>query len=219
METERLRTAESTAVARAVDVLRAGHPVAFPTDTVYGVGALAWDEGAVHSLFRVKERDESKAIPFLIATPAHLAMAAIDIPPTVWLLARRFWPGSLTLVLRKNNRVPHVVSGGGETVAIRVPDHPLVIRLIRALDAPLAVTSANRSGEASPVTPEEVLAQLDGRIPLLLDGGTSPGGVPSTVLDMTMEPPTVLRRGSLGPDDWRDLLPYPPLGSLSHNSR
>lgn len=189
------------AIDRAVSVLRQGGLVAFPTDTVYGVGAHAFDPQAVAQLYEVKKRSRSKAIPLLLADVAGLVLVAEPIPPLAERLAERFWPGPLTLVLPRRTVVPDVVTAGGHSVAVRVPDHSVARALIAALGAPLATTSANRSGEPSPVTAEEVMAQLGGRIDLILDGGACPGGVSSTVLDMTASPPVVLRLGPVSAEE------------------
>jgi L-threonylcarbamoyladenylate synthase len=181
----------------AVELLRAGELVAFPTDTVYGVGALVWDAAAVAKLYAAKLRPLDKAIPVLLADPADLPLVARNLPPVALHLAERFWPGPLTLVVPKAERVPPEVTAGGESVAVRVPDHPLARALIRAAGAPLATTSANLSGQPSPVTAEEVAAQLAGRVAMILDGGRCPGGVPSTVADLTGSTPRVLRPGPI----------------------
>lgn len=185
------------AISRAVALLKAGELVAFPTDTVYGVGALAWDAVAVGKLYEAKIRPTSKAIPILLADPADLLLVAADLSPAALRIAERFWPGALTLVVPRSRRVPDAVTAGGETVAVRVPDHDAVRALIRAAGAPLATTSANLSGEASPVTAVEVAAQLAGRVPLILDGGPCTGGAPSTVLDLARGEPVILREGPI----------------------
>ncbi len=185
------------AVERAVALLRAGELVAFPTDTVYGVGALAWDEDAVGKLYTAKIRAGHKAIPILLADPADLLLVAADLPPAALRIAEKFWPGALTLVVPRNRRVPDIVTAGGDTVAVRVPDHDAVRALIRAAGVPLATTSANLSGGASPVTAAEVAAQLNGRVSLILDGGPCLGGTPSTILDLTGDAPVILREGPL----------------------
>jgi L-threonylcarbamoyladenylate synthase len=184
-------------VERAAERLRAGELVAFPTDTVYGVGALVWDAAAVGGLYTAKLRPADKAIPVLLADPADIGLVARSLTPLARRIAERFWPGALTLVVARAERGPAEVIAGGDSVAVRVPDHALARQLIRLAGAPLATTSANLSGGPSPVTAEEVLAQLDGRIPLILDGGRCPGGVPSTVLDLTGPEPAVLRPGPL----------------------
>lgn len=189
------------AIDRAVSVLRQGGLVAFPTDTVYGVGAHAFDPQAVAQLYEVKKRSRSKAIPLLLADVASLPLVAEPIPPLAERLAKRFWPGPLTLVLPRRTVVPDMITAGGHSVAVRVPDHPVARALIAALGAPLATTSANRSGEPSPATAGEVMAQLGGRIDLILDGGACPGGVSSTVLDVTASPPVVLRPGPVSAEE------------------
>jgi L-threonylcarbamoyladenylate synthase len=186
-------------IAHAVRVLRDGGTIAFPTDTVYGIGAHAFLPQAVEKLYVVKTRPRSRAIPLLISGVDALPQVASPIPETATELAARFWPGALTLVLPRTAQVSDTVTAGGDTVAVRAPDHPLVRALLAGLGAPLAATSANISGQPAPVTAQGVLAQLDGRVNLLLDGGTCPGGIASTVLDLTTSPPSVLRAGSLLP--------------------
>jgi len=185
-------------LAAAAELLRAGELVAFPTDTVYGVGAIAWDAAAVGKLYTAKLRSLDKAIPILLADPADLALVASDLSPVALRIAAHFWPGPLTLVVPKAARVPAEVTAGSDTVAVRIPDHELARALIRAAGAPLATTSANLSGGASPATAEEVAAQLGDRIALILDGGRCPGRVASTVLDLTGPAPRILRAGPVG---------------------
>ncbi len=207
MDTRTLPAAEPRSLAQAVEILRAGGVVAFPTDTVYGLGACAWDAAAVAQLYVAKGRAESKAIPILLASADALGEVADQVPPLAWALAARFWPGPLTLVVPRQARVPDVVTGGGNTVAVRVPNHPVALQLIKALGEPLAATSANLSGAPSPVSADDVLSQLRGRIPLILDGGPCPGGLASTVLDLTREPPVILRRGPVSREDLRAFVP------------
>jgi L-threonylcarbamoyladenylate synthase len=190
---------QSADIAHAARVLHNGGTVAFPTDTVYGVGANAFLPKAVEKLYVAKARPREKAIPVLISGIDVLPQVTASIPEIAYELAERFWPGALTLVLRRNAQISNTVTSGSDTVAVRVPDHPLAQALLVALDVPLAATSANISGQPAPVTAQGVLAQLNGRIDLLLDGGTCPGGVASTVLDLTASPPQVLRAGSLLP--------------------
>lgn len=185
------------ALAQAAAVLRAGGLVAFPTDTVYGVGAHALLPDAVARLYTAKVRPEGKAIPLLLADAADIERVSRDLPPLASRLIAAFWPGALTLVVPRSAWLPDIVTAGGPTVAVRLPDHPAPRALARALGAPLAATSANLSGQAEATTAAEVLAQLDGRIELLLDGGVCAGGVASTVLDLTVHPPAILRAGAL----------------------
>lgn len=184
----------------AVDALRRGEVIAFPTDTVYGIGAHAFLPKAVAQLYAVKERPGGMAIPLLLPGAEAMSLVCADIPPLAWELAGRFWPGALSLVLRRGLAVPDAVAAGGPTVAVRVPNHPLVRELCRSLGAPLAATSANRHGWPPPVTAGEVQVALAGRVPLILDGGSCPGGVASTMLDLTVSPPVILRPGPITAD-------------------
>lgn len=192
------------ALESALGILEAGGLVALPTDTVYGVGALAFDEQAVRSIYAVKGRSEDKAIPILLGDMADLEQVSLSLPPAARRLAKRFWPGPLTLVVLKHPGLPPSVSST-ETVGVRVPDQPFARALLRRA-GPLAVTSANLSGQASPRTASEVFEQLGGRIPLIIDGGPTPGGTPSTVLDCTKSEPVILRAGPLTPEEIRDAM-------------
>jgi L-threonylcarbamoyladenylate synthase len=189
--------ASASLLEHAAALLRAGELVAFPTDTVYGVGAIAWDREAVGKLYVAKLRALEKAIPILLADPSDLDQVAREVSPAARRLAERFWPGPLTIVVPKAAQVPDEVTAGGASLAVRVPDHPLARAVIRAAGAPLAATSANLSGGPSPVTAEEVAAQLAGRIAMILDGGRCPGGVASTVVDLTGPSPLILRPGPI----------------------
>jgi L-threonylcarbamoyladenylate synthase len=195
MKTEKLAADHPEAMERAARVLQRGGLVAFPTDTVYGLGADASQPEAVLRLYGAKGRPLSKAIPLLLAKAADVYLVADPVGPLAERLSATFWPGPLTLVLQANATVPPEVTAGGGSVALRVPDHPVTRALIAALGAPLAASSANLSGHLSPVTAEDVQAQLEGRVNLILDGGRCPGGTPSTVLDLTTDPPVILRPG------------------------
>jgi L-threonylcarbamoyladenylate synthase len=193
MKTEVLSASDPNAMRHAADVLRHNGLVAFPTDTVYGVGALAFKAEAVQRLYVVKGRATDKAIAVLVARTADLPKVAQELTPSAQRLARDFWPGPLTLVVPKHPDLPAAVSAL-PTVGVRFPDHPVARRLLE-LTGPLAVTSANRSGEPNALTAEEVLAHLSGRVDLLIDGGRAPGGIPSTVVDCTGLAPMILRQG------------------------
>jgi L-threonylcarbamoyladenylate synthase len=195
MKTEVARADSETAQHRAARVLKDGGLVAFPTDTVYGVAAFPWDEDAVARLYIAKQRPRSMPIPLLLSDADQLPKVA-TLAPEFEPLTTRFWPGGLTLVLPKTEAVLDVVSPG-PTVAVRVPDLPLARALIREAGGVLAVTSANISGQPSPVTAEDVEEQLGGRIDLIVDGGPCPAGVPSSLLDCTVFPPALLRRGAV----------------------
>ncbi len=204
IETRVLPVTEES-MAEAVRILLAGGLVAFPTDTVYGVGAHAFQPQAVEKLYTAKIRARDKAIPLLLARADELSLVAESLPPTAGPLVEKFWPGGLTLVVRKRAIVSDVVSSG-PTVAVRVPAHPVPQALIAAMGAPLAATSANRAGHPSPVTAQDVVRELTGRVELILDGGPCPGGIPSTVLDLTTDPPMVLRAGAITEEDIRAVL-------------
>jgi L-threonylcarbamoyladenylate synthase len=178
----------------AAQLLRAHQLVAFPTDTVYGLGTLAFDEVTVLKLYVAKERPPEKAIPILIADSTDLDLVARDVPPIAYRLMETFWPGALTLVVPKQPHIPIEVSTT-DTVAVRMPDLDLARNLMR-LTGPLAVTSANRSAGPNPRTAQAVLDQLAGRINAIVDGGETPGGVPSTVVDCTQSMPVILREGA-----------------------
>jgi L-threonylcarbamoyladenylate synthase len=182
-------------IVQALEVLQAGGLVAFPTDTVYGVGALAFDAKAVESIYFAKDRPVEKAIPVLIGDPADLEKVGTDIPDSARKLASRFWPGPLTILVPKRTDLPESVSATA-TVGVRVPDHEMARALLGAA-GPMAVTSANISGKQSPVTAQEVYEQLKDRIDLIIDGDKTPGGVPSTLVDCTSAELKVLREGPI----------------------
>ena len=186
-------------VARAGAVLRAGGLVAFPTETVYGLGANALDEAAVARIFVAKGRPARNPLIVHVAEVEHVARVAADWPEVAARLAERFWPGPLTLVLPKHQDVPSVVTAGGATVAVRLPAHSLARALIRAASVPIAAPSANPSARISATRAEHVVRWLGGRIELVLDGGPAYGGLESTVLDVTCSPPRLLRFGLVSP--------------------
>lgn len=206
MRTQFITTADPKAIEEAVELLKADGLVAFPTDTVYGVGAHAFLPQAVEKIYQVKGRSLSKAIPLLLASAESLSQVAQDITPETRLLTKRFWPGALTVILRRKPVVPDIVTGGGPTVALRVPDHPFALRLIRAVGSPLATTSANLTGHPDPRTAQEVVDYLEGRIDLILDGGRCPGGIPSTVVDLTSTPPAIVRSGAISDQQLQEVL-------------
>ncbi|CAM3135472.1 L-threonylcarbamoyladenylate synthase [Filibacter tadaridae] len=183
---------------QAVDILRDGDVVAFPTETVYGLGALATNEQAVQKIFKAKGRPSDNPLIVHIGTIEDVQKYASGITEDAEKLMTAFWPGPLTIVLHKTPGViaPNVTPGV-ETVGIRMPDHPVALGLLRALGGPLAAPSANRSGKPSPTEAAHVHADLNGFIPLILDGGQTGVGVESTVLDMTVTPPAILRPGGV----------------------
>jgi len=204
VKTRLIPATSSDAIIQALDVLTRGGLVAFPTDTVYGVGALAFNGDAVKSIYTAKNRPVEKAIPILLARPEDLDKVTIDVPDMAAKLALRYWPGPLTLVVPKHPHLPDMVSEL-PTVGVRMPDHPVARGLLRAT-GPMAVTSANISGKDNPETAQEVMSQLNGRVHLVLDGGKTLGGIPSTVVDCTGGEPVILREGPVTLEDIQNTL-------------
>jgi L-threonylcarbamoyladenylate synthase len=186
-----------TDIRRAAAILRSGGLVGVPTETVYGLAANGLDASAVGRIYEVKGRPDAKALSLLVHGADALSALCADIPAAAFALACAFWPGPLTMILRNAGAVPAIVTAGGETVGVRCPDHALTLALIQAAGVPLAAPSANPSGKASPKTAGEVLAYFDGKIEAVLDGGPCKVGVESTILDLTVSPPRILRQGGL----------------------
>ncbi len=186
---------DAAAISEAAGLLREGRLVAFPTETVYGLGANALDPEAVRAIFAAKGRPAGNPLIVHVEDPMTAAALAEEWPDVASALADRFWPGPLTLVVRRRDVIPDVVTAGGPTVAIRAPAHPVAGALIAAAGVPIAAPSANRSSHLSPTTAAHVMRGLDGRIDLLLDAGPTPGGIESTVLDVTESTPRILRPG------------------------
>ncbi len=210
--TEIMPTEYPKAIGQALRVLGQSGLVAFPTDTVYGVGAHAFLPEAVERIYHVKGRSLRKAIPLLLDSVDRLGKVTEVVPENALVLAERFWPGPLTMVLPRSPDVPDIVTAGGPSVAVRVPDHDFALRLIREAGGVLAATSANLSGRPDPVTAQEVLGYLEGRIDLILDGGPCPGGVPSTVVDLTRPSPRVVRTGAITSKELDEALARPTKG-------
>ncbi len=183
-------------IAAAAAILRAGGIGIFPTDTVYGVGAHAFIESAVRRIYAIKDRPADKPLQLLLARVGDIESVA-EVTPAARALAARFLPGGLTLVLRRRPIVPDVVTAGGDTVAVRVPDSPLLQRLIEEVGAPLAATSANRSGEPPPVEASDARAQLGGLVDFVVDGGRCPAAQESTIVDLSGPEPRLLRPGAV----------------------
>jgi L-threonylcarbamoyladenylate synthase len=198
---------DSAIIADAAAVIRAGGLVAFPTETVYGLGANAYDADAVDRIFAAKARPATDPIIVHLADRADLTQIAVEIPDLAHRLAAAFFPGALTLVLRRHPRVPANVSAAMDTVAVRMPAHPIAHALIAASCVPIAAPSANRFSRPSATTAAHVLADLDGRIDLILDGGAATIGVESTILDLTADPPVVLRPGGVSLEALRAFAP------------
>jgi L-threonylcarbamoyladenylate synthase len=195
------------AIERAAAVLRGGGLVAFPTETVYGLGADATSAAAVEGIFAAKERPRSDPLIVHVADAATVLSVARAVPVEAWALSERFWPGPLTLILPRGKAIPTIVTAGGETVGVRVPAHPVAQALLRAAGVPVAAPSANRFMRTSPTSAAHVLADLEGRVDVVLDGGPSTVGVESTVLDLTTHPPRVLRPGGVTLEALGEVLP------------
>jgi L-threonylcarbamoyladenylate synthase len=187
----------------AADVLREGGLVAFPTETFYGLGANALDPDAVERVFAAKGRPPDKPLLVLVDSPEMLDVVAAEVSPEARRLMGRYWPGPLTLVLPARDVLPAPLTAGTRTIGVRIPSQVVARGLVRAAGVPVTAPSANRHGAPSPRTAAEVLAGLGPRVDLVLDGGPTPGGAASTVLDVTGWPPRVLRPGAvaLSPDD------------------
>ncbi len=185
------------AIARAAAVLRGGGLVAFPTETVYGLGAAALDPAAVAAIFAAKGRPATDPMIVHLASGADLSQVAAQVPPLAARLGEVFWPGPLTLIVPRHVAVPAAVTAGLDTVAVRVPAHPVALALLAAAGIPVAAPSANRFSRPSPTTAAHVLADLDGAIDLVLDAGDTDVGVESTIVDCTVTPPVVRRAGGI----------------------
>ncbi|WP_163509003.1 L-threonylcarbamoyladenylate synthase [Fodinicola acaciae] len=199
-------TVSTAEIEEAAGVLRAGGLVAFPTETVYGLGANAEDAAAVARVFAAKGRPASHPLIVHIGAAAQLADWVDDVPATARLLAARFWPGPLTLVLRRGRRVSLAATGGLETVAVRVPDHPVALGLLAAFGGGVAAPSANRFGSVSPTIADHVRSELGDAVDMVLDGGACQVGVESTIVDATSDSPSVLRPGGVTREDIEALL-------------
>ena len=184
----------------AAEIIRNGGTVAFPTETVYGLGADGLRPEAVRKIFEAKQRPPGNPLSLLIHSTADLNEIVKNVPESAFKLMDAFWPGPLTLVLEKNDSVPAITSGNLPSVGVRMPDHRIPLELVKRAGRPLAAPSANLSGRPSPSSAAHVLADLEGRIDAVLDGGAVSIGVESTVVDMTSEPPVVLRPGAIGLD-------------------
>lgn len=193
-------------IARAGAVLARGGLVAFPTETVYGLGANALDPAAVARVFAAKGRPADNPLIVHVATLEELPRVAGEVPPLAQRLARRFWPGPLTLVLPRAAAVPAAASAGLATVAVRMPDHPVALALIHAAGVPVAAPSANRSGRPSPTCAGHVAEDLGDAVDLLLDAGPTRIGVESTVLDVTEDPAVLLRPGGVTLEELEEVL-------------
>jgi len=199
MKTRVLPINSFNSLKEALLVIQNGGLVAFPTDTVYGLAADLRSQAAIDRIYQAKGRDMAKAIPVLIGKKDHLDQVAASVPESARRLADKFWPGGLTLIVPKLPDLPENLSNS-PTVAVRMPDYEPVLTVLQHC-GPLAVTSANLSGQSNPLSAEDVLSQLDSRIDLVLDGGKVTGGIPSTIVDCSVEPPVITRHGAISDED------------------
>jgi len=202
----RLSSSVREQVEKGIYVLNQGGVVAFPTDTVYGLGASSAIDSAVEKVYRIKERPRHMALPLLLADLSQLDDVARSIPTSARLLAEKFWPGPLTLVLFKSESVSDIVSGGSESVAVRIPAHPIPTTLARGVGTAIVGTSANLSGQPSALTAAEAREYLGDKVDLIIEG-ECPGGKESTVVDLTGETPVILRQGALSREELRQICP------------
>ncbi len=208
---------EAGAIEQAAAILREGGLVAFPTETVYGLGALALNLKAIHKIFAAKERPDWDPLIVHVRDVVMARSLMKTVPPSFELLANRFWPGPLTFVVDKDDRVPGEVTAHRPTVALRMPGHPVAAALLKAADAPIAAPSANRFGRPSPTRAEHVVEDLADHVDLILDAGPTPMGVESTVLDLTQSPPAILRPGGVPREELEKVIGEVNLASAVEN--
>ena len=188
---------DAAVLAHAGDILRAGGLVAYPTETVYGLAASAFVVDSIARVFDAKQRPFGQALPVQIAAPEEVETLARSVPPAAKRLIADFFPGPLTLVLWRLPSVSLTVTGGGNTIGLRMPDHPVALGVLRAFGAPVVCPSANLTGRRAPMSARDVLDDLDGLIDLVLDGGETADRTPSSVLDLTTQPARLLREGKI----------------------
>ncbi len=202
-----LPTDDARALPEALRALHQGQAIVLPTDTVYGVGCDLWRVEAIERLYWAKLRPAHMAIPVLVSSAGEVIQVARELPAGFGALTERFWPGGLTLIVPKSERVPALLSAEGDSIAVRLPNHPVARALIAAFGGALAVTSANLSGQPAAQTAQQALAFLQGRVAVVLDGGPCPGGMASTIVDLVSQPPRVVRAGAISTEALRQVLP------------
>ena len=181
-------------IKKAVQCLKSGGIIAIPTDTVYGLGADPFNADAVQKLYTIKGRPDGKPIPLVLSSVADVQRVARNLPDFFFHLTDRFWPGGLTIIVEAKDLLP-VLTAGGNTVGVRIPDNPLLLQILEAFGGPAAITSANLSGEPPATSPQEIGEALTSRIDVIVDGGKTPGPIPSTVYDISISPPIIRRHG------------------------
>ena len=190
---------DDSAINQAIAALKGGGVVAFPTDTVYGVGVDPFQPEAVRELYRIKGRPIDKPIPILVGSVVDVERVAQNLPPAFTRLATRFWPGELTLIVAAKS-LPPEITAGGDTVGVRMPDHRLALALLQRFGGAIATTSANKSDEPPATSAEEVRSELGELVDIILDGGPTATRVASTVLDLSVSPPQIRRHGGISMD-------------------
>ena len=191
------QTMPSSAIDAAVRLLQGGGVVAIPTDTLYGLAADASNPDAIERVFAIKERPDGMALPVLLADTEQLGLVATEVSAQVMRVAESFWPGPLTLIVKRNDDLPPRLTSGNPTVAVRVPGHPVPRELAWRLGRPITGTSANISGAADPQTLEELRQQVGDRVDLVIEGGPTPAGTASTIVDLSGESPRLIREGAI----------------------
>ena len=185
------------AVAEAVNILKAGGIIAYPTESYYALGAMALNENAVKKIFDLKNRPYGKPLPLIVDDVQTLLAAAKEIPDQAKDLMEKFWPGPLTMIFEARKEVPLLITGESRKVAVRIPGESIALQIVKAIKTPVTATSANLSSQPPAINAEAVLSYFGDNIDLILDGGQAPGGKPSTILDITVTPPRILRKGSI----------------------
>ena len=196
-------------IEKAAEILRSGGLVAFPTETVYGLGADASNPAAVKKIFAAKGRPADHPVIVHIADMSELKHWAAEVPRAAWLLAEKFWPGPLTMVLKRSPHVNDLISGGQNSIGLRVPGHPVAQQLLKAFGGGIAAPSANKFGRLSPTTAEHVREELGNAVEMVLDGGPCDVGIESTIVDLTNDPPAILRPGRVSAQQIADALLVP----------
>lgn len=204
MQTMMLPIGLPASIEAALDLLREGETIAFPTDTVYGLGTNAFYSPGIIKLFEAKGRDSNKAISVLVGTLEQVELLTDKLNHNVQKLIEHFWPGGLTIVVPKKKGIPELLSPG-DSIGIRMPNHPVTLELLKRF-GPIATTSANLSGGNNPQTARDVYEQLNTRTPLILDGGKCPGGIPSTVVDCISDDIKILRKGAISAEQIYEVL-------------
>lgn len=201
MQTVILPTENHESIDTAITLIRDGEIIAYPTDTVYGLGCDPFQASGIIKLFEAKGRDSNKAIAVLIGSIEQAKLITDHMTDMAFRLCEKFWPGVLTVIVPRKNSLPELISNT-DRIGIRMPNHPVALRILQEY-GPLATTSANLSGKPNTRTAQEVYSQLESRIPLIMDGGECPGGVPSTVVDCSEDEPIILREGPISEQEIR----------------